>query len=79
MNKIEPKRIPYEDIQERADMIADVLCDHTDFSEARFKEIMCEMLSRDCSQLQHGLSNWSWIDRIRLVREITSRVQIQRE
>ena len=76
MNKVEPKRIPYEDIQERADIIAEAICNHPEFSMEQFKSLMRELLH---PKPQPSGLDWPWVDRIRLVREVTSRVQLQRE
>jgi hypothetical protein len=74
MYQNELKRIPYEDIQERADNIADAICGHPEFCHEKFKKMMRELMSFDCDKL----TDWPWVDRIRLVREVTSRVQVQK-
>ena len=74
MPQNEHKRIPYTDIQKRADNIADAICGHPEFCHDKFKKMMRELMSFDCDKL----TDWPWVDRIRLVREVTSRVQVQK-
>jgi hypothetical protein len=75
MYQNELKRIPYEDIQERADNIADAICDHPRFCQEEFKSLMRDLMSFDCNTLD----DWPWVDRIRLVRAVTTRVQLQKD